>query len=128
MEPTEAFPRDDPLASTAQIVQFDSGGETQDEIAQREHWQKTFALARTDLDQAKQRLNEAQLAYQNMRHRRRVRGDEKQQIIDELEAAEAALPRAQTAVDAATIAARRAGVPPGWIRANRDAALPAAQY
>ena len=99
--------------------------ESEDEVALREHWQQTFAQVRNDLSEAKMRLNEARVAYQNMRHRRRARGDEKQQIIDALRVAEAELPRAKTAFDAAKIAARRAGVPPGWIRTDPQAALPA---
>jgi multidrug resistance efflux pump len=100
--------------------------ETQDEIAQREYWQEALGRARSDLAVAKQNLNDAQVSYQNMRHRRRVRGEEKQLIIDEVESATAKLWDAQQTLEAATIAARRAGVPPGWFRPPRDR-LPASQ-
>lgn len=99
--------------------------ETRDEIAQRQHWQRTFSHAREELARAKQSLNDARIAYQNMRHHRRVRGDEKQKIIDAVPSGERELARAQEALDAARVAARRAGVPPGWIRVKDAGPLPA---
>ena len=101
--------------------------ESNDEAAQREHWQRTFAQAREDLGAAKKRPNEARITYQNMRHRKRARGVEKQKIIDALETSEAELVRAQTAVEAAHIAARRAGVPPGWFRDKSQRTPPASR-
>ncbi len=82
--------------------------ETRDEIAQREHWQRTFSQARQELARAKQSRSDAQVAYQNMRHHRRVRGVAKKKIIDAVASTEVELTRAQEALDAATVAARRA--------------------
>jgi hypothetical protein len=51
-----------------------------------------------------------------MRHRRRERGEAKAEIIEEQEAAREAVTQAARGLDALLEEARRAGVPPGWIR------------
>ncbi len=103
-----------------------TAAETKDELAQREHRQDSLSQAREDLAVAKSKLNDARVAYQNMRHHHRIRGAKKQLIIETVHGAEAELADAQEALDAATDAARRAGVQPGWFRLNQDT-LPASQ-
>ncbi len=103
-----------------------TAAETKDELTQREHQQNTLSQAREELAVAKHKLNDARVAYQNMRHHHRIRGAKKQQIIETVQRAEVELADAQEALDTATDAARRAGVQPGWFRLNPDA-LPASQ-
>lgn len=92
-----------------------------DEKASREVWEAAFAEAREELREARARLVVAHAAYQNMRHRRRLRGEAKKAIIDEWEAAQAALPEVEQKLQELQEAARRAGVPKGWLRQQQSA-------
>jgi hypothetical protein len=88
--------------------------------AQKEMWQARFRAARTAVETQRVRRQEALDAYTQMRHRRRERGDEKQRILEELTASEVALEASENALEELFEEARRAGVPPGWIRTARD--------
>ena len=82
----------------------------------REAWRARFRAAREAVVAAREERDAALEAYQNTRHRRRVRGTDKQQIIDKLEEAEAAVPEAEAALQELYKEARAAGVPPAWMR------------
>ena len=69
-------------------------------------------LVNFDPDRNAEALN----AYKSMRHRRRERGEAKAAILQEQEAAEEALTRANRTLEVTLEEARRSGVPPGWIR------------
>jgi peptidoglycan hydrolase CwlO-like protein len=97
-----------------------------DEVSPLEQAQNTLSEARTNLIDAQQDLETAKRAYQHMRHYRGVRGAPKRRIIKALANAKDELAAAEEALDAATSAARRAGVAPGWFRENLGA-LPASQ-
>jgi hypothetical protein len=88
--------------------------------AQKEMWQARFRAAREAVATQRVRRQEALDAYAQMRHRRRERGDEKQRILEELTASEVALEASENALEELFEEARRAGVPPGWIRTARD--------
>ena len=88
--------------------------------AQKEMWQARFRTAREAVATQRVRRQEALDAYTQMRHRRRERGDEKQRILEELTASEVALEASENALEELFEEARRAGVPPGWIRTARD--------
>jgi hypothetical protein len=87
--------------------------------AQKEMWQARFRSAREAVAEQQARQQEAVDAYKQMRHRRRQRGEEKQQILEELTAAEVALEEAKSALEELYESARREGVPPGWMRMPR---------
>jgi hypothetical protein len=87
--------------------------------AQKEMWQARFRVARTAVATQRIRRQAAHDAYTQMRHRRRERGDEKQKILQELTASEMALEASENALEELFEEARRAGVPPGWIRTAR---------
>jgi chromosome segregation ATPase len=87
--------------------------------AQKEMWQGRFQAAREAVATQRARRQEALDAYKQMRHRRRQRGEEKQQILEELTAAEVALEESESALEELYESARRAGVPPGWTRMQR---------
>ena len=93
--------------------------------AERAVWQARFRRAQDAVASAQIRQRGALDAYQQMRHHRRERGEAKQKILDELTASEAALAEAEAALVDLFETARRAGVPPGWMRIRR-ADLPAA--
>jgi hypothetical protein len=95
--------------------------ETEDELAQREQGQDLIALAQQDLARAVKNYDDALATYQIMRHRNRMRGARKRQVIEALENARIELADAQEAFDSAKTGARRAGVPPGWFRTTPPA-------
>jgi hypothetical protein len=84
--------------------------------AQKEQWQSRFRAARAAVAEARERQRAARDAYAKMRHRGKQRGDAKRQILAELSASETALEDAQSALEEMFETARRAGVPPGWMR------------
>ncbi len=82
----------------------------------REAWQQRIEQAREELARARARHEAALEAYREMRHRRRARGTRKQAALKERSEAEAALDEAERRLEELLQQARRAGVPPGWIR------------
>ena len=87
--------------------------------AQKEMWQGRFRAAREAVATQRARHREALDAYKQMRHRGRERGAEKHAILEELTASEVALEASENALDELFEEARRAGVPPGWMRETR---------
>lgn len=91
-------------------------------------WVKRIADAQHALDGAHTRYAQAIESYGNLRHRRRQRGAAKREVLDEREAARVEVDVATRALEETLLAARRAGVPPGWVReALGDDWSPAAQ-
>jgi hypothetical protein len=84
--------------------------------AGREIWQKRIGEAREELSEARARHEAAVTAYGGVRHRRRARGARKQAALKERNDAEAALAEAENRLEDLLERARRAGIPPGWIR------------
>ena len=97
--------------------------ETQRERAMRMRWQSRQLEATHSVDNARDRYRAASAEYQQMRHRRRIRGERKAQVISELDAAREALDEAERALVEFNQEARRAGVPPGWLRAAQKAPI-----
>ena len=104
-----------PAPAGAAIPGEPDGGE-------RAEWTQKFREAQTDVAEARRRHAKALAAYRSMRHRRDQRGVAKAEIVAELEAAEEALSDAERRLEDLSEVARRAGVPPGWIRAARESA------
>jgi inorganic triphosphatase YgiF len=89
-------------------------------------WVERIATAQEAMDRANQRYANAVQAYGHMRHRRRQRGERKAVILLEQENARAEVAEATHALEQTLEDARRAGVPPGWVReALAKSALPA---
>ena len=85
--------------------------------AEREMWQERVAERRADVERARERREAAETAVDRMRHRRRPRGDAREALFAEREAARAGVAEAELALEELLEEARRAGVPPGWLRA-----------
>ena len=87
------------------------------------------------IQDAQERVHTAQdlyvttmLSYRQMRHHRRVRGEEKLYILTLRKAAQNKLTAAEDNLSQILEEARRAGVPPGWVRdamAEQNPAAPA---
>jgi hypothetical protein len=91
-----------------------------------EQWKDQLLTAHQEVIRAHERHQDALKAYRMMRHRNRKRGEPKRLILEELELAEAAVPKAEQELVALTEAARRAGVPPGSRRFDEADLSPAA--
>ena len=82
----------------------------------RKEWRVRLLTANQEVAIALKRSVAALRAYEDMRHRRRPRGDAKQAIMDELELSHEGLTAAQQDLEKLEKAARRAGAPPSWLR------------
>jgi len=79
-------------------------------------WVARLRDARDGLSRARQRYDSAVTAYGKMRHRGKTRGEPREAIRNERAEAREALDAAEHHLDAVLESARRAGVPPGWLR------------
>ena len=84
----------------------------------RIEWQQRLGAARAELERARERSEAAAEAVQKMRHRRHPRGAAREALFAERDAADQELAEAKRALDDLLEQARRAGVPPGWLRAE----------
>ena len=82
----------------------------------RDAWVERIVAAQESMDQANQRYANAVQAYVRMRHRRRQRGERKAAVLLEQENARDEAAEATLTLEQTLEAARRAGVPPGWVR------------
>ena len=82
----------------------------------RQEWREQLLIANQEVAIALKRSVTALKVYENMRHRRRPRGDGKQAVMDELELSREALTTAQQGLEKLEKAARRAGAPPSWLK------------
>lgn len=82
----------------------------------REAWVQRIADAQQTVDAAHTRYAQAIRSYGQMRHRRRARGERKADVLIEQEAARGDVSRATRQLEETLEAARRAGIPPGWVR------------
>jgi hypothetical protein len=113
------------LSSYAAMGVAPAGAETAtDEVA----WVERIASAQAGLDRANRQYADAIRSYSQMRHRRSERGSRKAEVLDQQEQARSALTSATRTLEDTLEAARRAGVPPGWVReALARSAAPAEQ-
>lgn len=116
------------LALTAAVSFAAAGGPSGKDEREREvrvQWQSRQLEAIHNVENARGRYRAASAEYQQMRHRRRMRGERKAQVIAEHDAAREALEEAERVLAEFNEEARRAGVPPGWLRAAPIEAVPA---
>ena len=79
-------------------------------------WVDRILAARETVERARERVERSRTAYSRMRHRRKERGERREERREERDAALEALAAAEQALEALLEQARRAGVPPGWVR------------
>jgi hypothetical protein len=96
------------------------------EASNQQQWREQLLAAHREVIHARERHQAALDAYQLMRHRNKKRGEPKRLILEELELASAALPKAEQELEALIEAARRAGIPPGSMRFDDSDLVPAA--
>jgi hypothetical protein len=88
----------------------------------RDAWQQRVREAREAVVRAEARAREADVAYERMRHRDHPRGKGAQAVLAERTAAHQDAEASRAGLDEVLEQARRAGVPPGWLRAEASQA------
>ena len=83
---------------------------------QRFVWQERLRQAHVEMKEARAREEVAVEHVAKLRHRRKPRGEGRQALLTELDAARAARDVAEQELEDFYEVARRAGVPPGWLR------------
>jgi hypothetical protein len=87
---------------------------------QRFVWQERLRQALVEVEEARAREELAVEHVAKLRHRRKPRGEARQALRAELEAARASRTAAEQELEDFYEVARRAGVPPGWLRLPED--------
>jgi predicted ribosome quality control (RQC) complex YloA/Tae2 family protein len=80
------------------------------------NFQTEYSNALTKLAQAKARMTASEKALRKARQRNRLKGESRTAIYAEIEAAKVELEAAENNAARIPESARRAGVPPGWLR------------
>lgn len=80
-------------------------------------WPERIGRLRSELDLAQERRDAAEAAVTRMRHRRHPRGEARKALLTERDAARTAYTESEQVLDRMLEEARRAGVPPGLLRA-----------
>lgn len=94
----------------------------------RDAWMSRISAARERVTVAQNNYTSALRRYGQMKRRDRARGEDKLDILAVRKAARAEVTEAEQDLDTLLEEARRAGVPPGWLRdamAGTDPAAPA---
>jgi len=89
--------------------------------SQYERWRDRVAEARAEVERAHERRDTAEKAVDRMRHSHHPRGAAREALLAEREEARAGVTGAEKALEDLLEQARRAGVPPGWLRAPDQA-------
>lgn len=87
-----------------------------DDDVERVRWQKKAVDAYRGLAAAQQRYDTAVARFSSLRSRNRDRGEVKVKAMQEKADAELALAAAEERFESLSEDARKAGVPPGWVR------------
>ncbi len=103
-------------ATTATADSTLTGGTATGTDAKKEYWQRKYAQIMSRASGAELRVEASRAAYREARQRDRPRGAERQKLVIELESAEAEYQTASKLLADFPEKARRAGVPPGWLR------------
>ena len=90
------------------------------EDLERRVWQQRYRGLLQQVEQAQLDLETARAAYNKRRQRERLRGEHRKQAVAAIEEAEARLDGVQEQLEELPDEARKAGIPPGWLRAVED--------
>jgi hypothetical protein len=82
----------------------------------RDSWVEKIRAARDELARARAHYESVLEAYRQMKHHRKLRGAKRKALVEERDAAHGALLEAERRLEEVLESARRAGVPPGWVR------------
>jgi hypothetical protein len=93
------------------------------EAQSKRHWQNRYVTAKTRVIEAQDQLKVHRTALRKARQRDRLKGEHRTKILGDLEDAREELETAKLELAELPEIARRAGIPPGWLREidNRQA-------
>ncbi|MCG8588153.1 MAG: hypothetical protein MJE66_02600 [Proteobacteria bacterium] len=106
------------LAGVAAVLVLGLAGPTaaQNEEVEKARWQELYRALWEAVDEAEAKIAATQEKYRDGRQKRRLRGEEKALLLEEMKAARAERTKAREELERFPEDARRAGVPPGWLR------------
>ena len=108
------------LALTAGFAICISPAMAEDESQRKEHWQTRYSMAIAGAAKAEARVETSRKALRKARQRDRLKGDHRTKVLADVEEAEQEVEKARALLDAFPESARRAGIPPGWLREVRE--------
>lgn len=92
-----------------------------DDDSQRKiDWQHRYSSVLAGAAKAEARIEASRKALRKARQRDRLKGEHRTKILAELEAAEQEAETARVLLEKFPESARRAGIPPGWLREVED--------
>ena len=89
--------------------------------AEQAQWRQRIGAARAAVEETRRQSAAAALEVQRMRHSKHPRGAAREALLAEREASDRARAEAERELNALLEEARRAGVPPGWLRDDSEA-------
>jgi septal ring factor EnvC (AmiA/AmiB activator) len=106
------------LATAAEISPAAAQGSAQASRtdASREYWQKRYRNLQTLVASLELELEQARASYSRMRHERRLRGETRTELLEEIAQLEKRLAKARSDLEEFPERARAAGALPGWFR------------
>ena len=109
------------LATGFAIASSPAGASADAEEADRKsYWQSRYSRVLTRASMAEARLETSRKALRKARQRDRFRGARRSEILSDLEEAEKEFAEANSVLVKFPESARRAGIPPGWLREVED--------
>jgi hypothetical protein len=86
------------------------------EAARKAEWQQRYRSLVRSVEQLRTELEENRAAYSKAKQRDRLQGSRREQLVEQIASNEKRLAELETELAAFPDEARRAGVPPGWLR------------
>lgn len=97
-----------------------SSASAEDETQRKQDWQHQYSTVIAGAAKAEARVETSRKALRKARQRDRLKGDHRVKVLAELEEAEREVEKARALLDKFPESARRAGIPPGWLREVED--------
>ncbi len=106
------------VALTAPVVAGNTALQAAAQARPAEHdvWVDRLLEARESVEDARERVAKSRVSYSRMRARNKLRGEKRQELTAERDSAARDIEAAEARLERLLEEARRAGVPPGWIR------------
>ncbi len=108
------------LATGFAICVSSASASAEDETQRKQDWQHQYSTVIAGAANAEARVEASRKALRKARQRDRLKGDHRTKVLAELDEAEREVEKARALLDKFPESARRAGIPPGWLREVED--------
>jgi len=108
------------LALATGFVICVSSASAEDETQRKQDWQHQYSTVIAGAAKAEARVEASRKALRKARQRDRLKGDHRTKVLAELDEAEREVEKARAMLAKFPESARRAGIPPGWLREVED--------